>query len=138
MFSWRSCRLKDEPLGQEADDANNLILWKCKSDRPELRMIEPKKNASRWRCPDGPPCVGSNADWHVLALETRAWLALHHLASCITKLIHQEFKLIEGERNRMPDLPHGYELNRHGFAVVSNSDPNPCIRHDRAPIMWLS
>jgi hypothetical protein len=134
VLFWRSCRLKDEPIAQESHDANNLILWQCKSHWPKLRMIEPKKNSFRWGCPDGPLGVGSNADRRFIALERWDRMPLDHLASCVPEPVHKLIKLSEREINLLPRLPRREDFYCDGRLVFGNSDPNPCIRHDQAPM----
>jgi hypothetical protein len=131
---WRSCWLKDEPIAQESHDANNLILWKCKSDRPKLRMIEPKKNSFRWGCPDGPLGVGSNADWRFIALERWDRMPLDHLASCVSEPVHELIKFSKREINLLHRLPWREDFYSDSRLVFGNSDPDRCIRHNQAPI----
>ncbi len=100
-------------------------------------MIEPKKDASRWRYPDGPLGVGRNADRRLVSLERWDRMPLDHLASCVPKPVHELIKLSEREINRLHRLPWKKDFYSDRRLVFGNSDPNRYIRHDQASISQL-
>jgi hypothetical protein len=89
VLLYRLSWLQDKPICQEADDLGNLVPWKGETHWTELWMMKRQQGTCGRKRLDMPLGVGNGADGDFVGLKIRAWLPLHHSASCITKFANQ-------------------------------------------------